>query len=375
MEFFHRFSSNSLAGSGSQLWFPSDPKEIHTGRIFYRITHGGTYHYSLLFSNILDSTFADGSVGHCNRILPGWEILSARLGKAKAGSVGLDFAEQAEFVNSLPFGFQPVTFDGKAQKTVAPGEFFATDPLPLTFESGEYLCLELTFRGTELPYHEETHLPVYRRTAEGWCYDKYVPFPSMIGCDRPVACRVGFIGDSITQGIGTPPNSYLGWNAQLAPLLPADTACWNLGLGYGRAADLASGGAWMYKALQNDVLFVCYGVNDLYQYTDATLLIRHLDTIVRYLRQANKTVLLQTIPPFDYPDDLIPLWEQVNHHIRTVLAPQVAGVFDVVPVLGQENAPHMAKYGGHPDAEGCHAWASALWDYLNSLPQRIFKTP
>ena len=372
MEFFRRFSSNSLAGSGSQLWFPSSPDEAHTGRIFYRITHGGTYNYSLLFSNILDSTFSDGSVGHCNRILPGWEILSARIGKAAAGSIGLDFTGHAASVNTLPTDFQPLTFDGKSYKTVAPGEFFATDALPLSFGSGDYLCLELTFRGSELPYHEETHLPVYRHTAEGWCYDKRVPFPSMIGCDRSVARRVGFIGDSITQGIGTPPNSYLGWNAQLAPMLPADTACWNLGLGYGRAADLASGGAWLYKALQNDVLFICYGVNDLYQYSNAQLLMRHLDTVVRYLRQANKTVILQTIPPFDYPEDLIPLWEQVNDYIRTVLASQVDGVFDVVPVLGQETAPHMAKYGGHPDADGCRAWAAALYTYVNTLPPKIF---
>ena len=372
MEFFDRFASNSLAGSGSQLWFASDPGEIHTGRIFYRVTHGGSSHYSLLFTNILDSTFADGSKGHCNRLLPGWEILSARAGKAPAGSIGLDFAEQAAAVNAQPADFQPLTFGGKPQKSVAPGEFFATDPLPLSFESGDYLCLELTFRGRELPYHEETHLPVYRRTAEGWCYDKRVPFPSMIGCDRSVVRRVGFIGDSITQGIGTPPNSYLSWNAQLTAMLPENIACWNLGLGYGRAADMASGGAWLYKALQNDVIFVCYGVNDLYQYGDADRLICHLDTIVRYLTEANKTVILQTIPPFDYPAHLIPLWERVNTHIRTVLADRVTGVFDVVPVLGRENAPHMAKYGGHPDAEGCRAWASALYTWLNTLPQKIF---
>ena len=184
--------------------------------------------------------------------------------------------------------------------------------------------------------------------------------------------RVGFIGDSITQGIGTPPNSYLGWNAQLTAVLPENIACWNLGLGYGRAADMASGGAWLYKALQNDVIFVCYGVNDLYQYGDADRLICHLDTIVRYLTEANKTVILQTIPPFDYPAHLVPLWERVNTHIRTVLADRVTGVFDVVPVLGCENAPHMAKYGGHPDAEGCRAWASALYAWLNTLPHKIF---
>ncbi len=368
MEFFTRFTSNSLAGSGNQHWFASDADRIYTGRIYYKITHSGTFPYSLLFSNIIDSTFADGSVSHCNRILPGWEILCAKLGKCAADSIGLDFADQAASVNAAAHSFRPVTFRGQTAKTVAPGEFFSTDPLEMTFESGEYLCLELTFRGHQLPYHEETLLPVYRKAEDAWIFDKRVPCPSMIGCARPVRRRVGFIGDSITQGIGAPPNSYLGWNAQLAEKLPADLACWNLGLGYGRAADLASGGAWLYKALQNDVLIVCYGVNDLFQYADAEVLIRHLDTIVRYLTQAGKTVFLQTIPPFDYPDPLIPLWKRVNDHIRTVLASQTAGVFDVVPHLGQPDAPHMAKYGGHPDTAGCTVWARALYSYLADQP-------
>lgn len=374
MDFFNEFTSNSMAGSGSQHWFAADPNTPFTGRLFYRITQGGRHPYSLLFQNIIDSTFADGSVSHCNRILPGWEILSAQVGRAKAGIIAPDFTDpgHASFLNSQVFDLQPLFFNGNREKTVAPGEFFSTDPVELTYEAGDYLCLELTVRGRELPYHEETHLPVYRLTENGWIYDKHIPFASMIGCARPIRQRIGFIGDSITQGIGTPPNAYLGWNAQLAAKLPRDLACWNLGLGYGRAADMASGGAWLYKALQNDILIVCYGVNDLYQYADAALLKQHLDTIVRYLTQAGKTVVLQTIPPFDYPDHLRPLWESVNDYIRTDLAQKVAGVFDVVTCLGQPQQPHMARYGGHPDAEGCTHWAAGLFDYLSGLPLNIF---
>ena len=93
MDFFRNFTSNTLAASGNQMWFSSDPQTEHTGRIFYRITHGGTFRYSLLFSNLLDSTYEDGSEGHCNQILPPWQLLSARLASCPAGSIGIDFME------------------------------------------------------------------------------------------------------------------------------------------------------------------------------------------------------------------------------------------------------------------------------------------
>jgi len=35
--------------------------------------------------------------------------------------------------------FKEVTFDGKSEKNVMPGEFFATDPIRLDFNKDEYL--------------------------------------------------------------------------------------------------------------------------------------------------------------------------------------------------------------------------------------------
>ena len=376
MNYFRDFSSNTLTSGGNQSWFAAEMQTPITGRVFYRITQGGTFRYSLLFSNIIDSTYEDGSESYCNRILPPWQLLDAKVGRCPADFFSLEFQtpELAASINAQASDFQPLTFGGSRSKDVAPGEFFSSDPLPLHFEKDEYLCLELTFRGTELPSHPESLLPVYRLTEDGWRYDVRMPLPGMIGCDRPVRRRIGFLGDSITAGCGTPMNGYMAWNAVLARKLPDDLAFWNLGLGYGRALDAASCGAWLYKALQNDVLFVCYGVNDLQRYGSAELLIHSLNTIVRYLTLAGKTVILQTIPPFIYPEEQIAPWNQVNDYIRTVLSKKVACVYDDSICLGDPQIPWQHRYGAHPDAEGCAIWGNALYDFLNRLPEEIKET-
>ena len=188
----------------------------------------------------------------------------------------------------------------------------------------------------------------------------------MIGCDRPVKTRIGYLGDSITQGIGPAWNSYLHWNALLSQKLGSHYAHWNLGLGYARADDMASGGAWMYKALHNDICFVCYGVNDLGHGFTAQQIIKNLDTIVNTLTTAGITVILQTVPPFDYKGDILTAWHEVNNHIRTNLAGSVAMVFDVVPILGDPEIPQHAVYGGHPDADGSKKWADALYEAIKA---------
>ena len=217
MEFFEHFTSNTLAGSGNQLTFATEPGQVRTSRIFYKITHGGSYRYSLLFSNMIDSTFADGSLCHKNHVCGSWRIHKASLGRL-TGDIPENFKEtlQAAPINARVIDLVPLSFGGHSEKAVAPGEFFASDPAVMTLDAGDYLCLEMSFSGQEIPYHEETLLPVFTKTADGWRYDNKMPFPGMIGCDRPVERRIGYLGDSITQGIGPAWNSYLHWNALLA---------------------------------------------------------------------------------------------------------------------------------------------------------------
>ena len=152
MRYFDTYTSNSIAGSSNQHIFRSEAEKIHRGRIYYKIFAGGTYHYSLLFSNIIDSTFADGSVSHCNLLCDEWEILEASLGVCKTASMAV--CEEPERVAAITFG-------GNSGKTVMPGEFFTTDPVEISAEKGDFLCMDITFRGTMMPYHEETMLPTF----------------------------------------------------------------------------------------------------------------------------------------------------------------------------------------------------------------------
>lgn len=371
MRFFEEFTSNTCAGSGNQFFFSMEKNEVRCGRVFYKIRTAGKFRYSLLFSNILDSTYADGTVGNCNLICSSWELLRARIGRCSS-------LEKASFMpdsdGTYPVtgleqvhGFVELTFDGHTGKSVAPGEFFASDPVELEFEAGEYLCLETTFRGSMIPYHEESIIPAFVQTAGGWQYCRQVPFAGMVGCDRPVKARIAYLGDSITQGIGTDIDSYAHWNAKLSEMAGPEYACWNLGIGFGRANDAASNGAWLYKAKQNDYVVVCFGVNDLSRKPEAQIK-QDLGLIVDKLHEAGAKVLLQTLPPFDYEGERIGLWQRINAYILTQLAQKADAVFDVVPILGNgPEHPEKAVYGGHPNGEGCSRWAEALYPVLRAL--------
>lgn len=355
---FEKYSSNTYAGSGNQLFFTSDEKEVHTGRVFYKISVGGKYNYSLLFSNIMDSTYSDGSVSHKNLICDSWVIHKARIGKSKDARV----CEKADFD---VYDFTDISFGGQKAKTVMPGEFFYSDAVQLEYEKGEYLCLEITFSGKMIPYHEETLLPVFIKNNDVWEYSKFMPFAGMVGCDRQVKGKIAYLGDSITQGIGAAPNSYAHWNAVLSEKLGDGYSYWNLGLGYGRANDAASDGAWLYKAKQNDIIFVCYGVNDINKGQSEQQIKNDLTYIVDTLKNAGKKVILQTVPPFDYREENIGKWERINSYILTELKSKADFVFDNTKILGKKEKPSDALYGGHPDEIGCKIWAEALFEELN----------
>ena len=368
MKYFEKYTSNTCAGSGNQLFFSLPEGKVRVGRVFYKIFCGGEYDYSILFSNIMDSTYANGARSHKNLICDSWNIHSAKIGKCKSFNSEKEFSKmtlsdsgEADVTVS---DLKEITFSGKHEKCVMPGEFFYSDPIRLSFEKNEYLCLEITFSGKMIPYHEESILPVFTNDGEGWKYCREMPFASMVGCDREVKTRIGYFGDSITQGIGVPYNSYLHWNAHLSEKIGEDFAFWNLGIGYGRASDAASDGAWLYKAKQNDVVFVCYGVNDIIQGEPEEQIKHDLRFIVEVLKNEGKTVILQTIPPFNYNEQKRVIWERLNEYIKTELKLKVDFLFDNTGILGEENAPHIAKFGGHPNAEGSEIWANAFFEEL-----------
>ena len=99
MKYFDTYVSNSVAGSANQLFFSAPQPRV--GRVFYKIACGGEFEYSLLFSNVIDSTYADGSRSGKNRICEEWTLHSARVGRLGKGAIPPKFTspEVAEAVN------------------------------------------------------------------------------------------------------------------------------------------------------------------------------------------------------------------------------------------------------------------------------------
>lgn len=370
MNYFKKFVSNTYAAAGNQHFFNMPENERKISRVFYKITCGGMYNYSLLFSNIIDSTFANGAISHKNLICNSWTIHSARVGICKNSAMKKDIKqdEVANEINSNVSFLADLTFASKPTKVVAPGEFFSSDEVLLSFGADDYLCLELEFSGKMLPYHEESLLPIYSKIGDTWVYDRKMPLASMIGCDRKVKAKIGYLGDSITQGCGTPYNEYKHWSAFAGQMLGCEYAHWNLGLGYGRANDIASDGAWLYKAKQNDIIILCCGVNDISQGFAEEQIKKDITTIVDTLKELGKTVILQTVPPYNFTEAKGEKWFAVNDYIKTELVNKVDYVFEVAPHLcvDAQNL-NMTRFNGHPNPEGCAVWAKQLYKKINKI--------
>lgn len=345
-EFYRTYTSDCTAGSANQVLTRFSLPETRTGRCYYRLSHGGK-RYSLLFSNCIDSTFSDGSISRANDIGGTWNILSMRVGLCRASG-------------EEPHIWHTCLFDGQLEKTVSGAAVFCCDPIPLSASAGDVLCYEITLSGACYPYHEEIVLPVTCLKEGKWIPDKKIPVPLMVGSDRDTALRVGFIGDSITQGCGTEMDSYTHWVAKIAEKLPSSVSVWDLGIGFARAYDAATDQGWLRRAKTCDVVHVCFGVNDLLRGRNAEEVIGDLHTIVCALNASGCRVILFTVPPFDMTGDAMRNWYAVNAAIRAGKVAEHCEVFDFAAVLGQK-APyeHLSVYGGHPNAEGCVTAAEA----------------
>ncbi len=336
-----KFSSNTLAPSSNQSWFQGDGK-THKGRVFYKIFAGGKYNYTFMFTNTIDSTFSDGSYSQANVICDEWDIVTLGIYITK------DVTNSLKNENKIL-----LTFNEKKEKTVIPGEIFYTDKIELECNKGDYICLEIEFKGNgKIPYMEEMMIPSYICENGEWIDSKQTPLCASILCDRNVEKKIGFFGDSITEGIGVAKNSYTWWCSQIANIVGEKYSYWDIGIGFGRAQDGASKGSWLNKAKMLDTITVCFGVNDICQGFSEEAVNNSLYTIITELKNAGKRVILFTIPPFDYDENKKKIWQNVNNYIKTELS-RLVETYDVVPIWGCE-APdeHKAKYGGHPNEEG-----------------------
>lgn len=342
-EFYQNYTSACTAGCGNQLLTRLEAPVTKTGRCWFRLRCGGE-NYALLFSNQIDSTYDDGSISRANDVGGDWTIESMRVGRCSA------WGEE-------PADWHAVTFSGCEKKQVSGKAPFVTDTICLGAKAGEWLCYEITLTGSCYPYHEEAVLKMQP--------DKQMPLPLMIGCDRKVTEKIGFLGDSITQGCGTEDDSYSHWVAKIAENLPESCSVWDLGIGYARACDASTDGGWLQRAKQCDTVHVCFGVNDVLRNRKAEDILTDLEKIVSKLKAAGCRVILLTLPPFDLEGEQRLQWEKANNAIRSSLRKTADGLFDIAAVLGQP-APkeNLCVYGGHPDAAGCKAVADA---YLSQM--------
>ncbi len=401
------YTSNTTAGCANQHYFESDGSR-RVGRAYFRIFAGGEYNYSLLFSGILDGSYR--RLSFHDEPCSDWIIHSAKVGRLKAFPEGVAPESITENAALSPEWLAPLTFDGKRSRE-ADAALFYSDPVRLAFNKDEYLCLELEYSGKRIPCHPEVTIPIYnlvknkaslpnyaekaaqaRAFAVGsiteslgdtvseqtenaapnedasWEYTVNMPLPCMIGCDRPVKERIAYLGDSITQGADLPVGSYDHWASRLAERLGAEFSHWNLGIGLGKASDVAQGGVWYQKAASQDTVFVCYGVNDINSDYEADYIKICLYAILKNLKSLGKKVVLQTVPPFNYPEPRRTVWHEVNRYIKEELSKIADRVFDPNYILSlSPDEPHITRFGGHPSPEGCALWAEALYSAISDL--------
>ncbi len=352
---FKGYVSNTLAAYCAQnVYTPGDPEKLCVGRVFYRLFAGGEYKYRLYFGNLIDSTFGLGEYSHPNDVCDSWQIESAKVAVCPPDT---------DIANVTFERMQALSFDGRTEKTVMPGEIFRCDELVLKAEKNDYLCLEIAFRGTRIPYLAESHatIPTFRLEENGWRANGETPGAFLVGCDRRVKKHVAFLGDSITMGCGTPQNKYLYWVARVGEMLGEEYACWNLGIGFARCSDAATDGAWLYKAKQADLVHVCLGTNDLLWNNDKEKVVEDLHRVVDKLREAKCEVGLFTAPPFDYRGETAEIWRRVNERICKEFPEKTKYIFDLGPILSKP-APEdgVGKYKAHPNAEGCQVIAESF---------------
>jgi hypothetical protein len=350
MSEFKNYVSNTFVGTSNNYILKWDKEKTITGRMYFKVCEHGEFDYKFLFSNTVDSTFADGSVSVANMLGGKWTILSAF-----AGDGGEKISEFDQAILS------PVLFSQNIEKDVLPGELFWSDEIKLSISKGHYLVFQWTIVGNNMPYTPDKIVPSFIKENDNFIECVDFPQPHLVACNRKVNKRISFFGDSITQGLATRNDYYEFWVAEIGKKLGNEFSVWNLGLGYGRAQDAASDGVWLSKAKEMDLVSVCFGVNDILKGRTKEQICDDLLHIVLELKNSGCGVGIFTIPPFDWEGENEKTWRFVNQYILDELSEYTDYLFDTVKVLGElPPNDNKAKYGGHPDGNGGMALSNSF---------------
>lgn len=360
---FEIYQSNSITptGTNSMLKSSNGKAVTHTFRGLFKIQEYGELEYKLYFSNNVDSTYGSGSNSYRNMPTKSYKIISAKAGTMTSLKGMGDISNPVE-----------ITFGGSNTKDVASKECYWSDAFILTVEEGEFFVFEWTVEYTEIPstMSEGVITILGPNAAFGnkiMAIDQ-APMPALVGADRGNSLRVAFIGDSITMGIGAGSKNYKGWVAQLTEKLGTTVSAWNLAVGYARGDDAANSPAWLEKAKNNDVIVICFGVNDInsgpYNFSgqrNDVQIKNDIANIAKICADAGAEVIICTTPPYTYANsEKVGVWRALVNQLKSLAETEGYKLFDFAAVVGTEADPSIPAYGGHPNAEGCRKVAEAF---------------
>lgn len=360
---FELYQSNSITPSSANYALKStDGKPVRqTFRGVYKIQEFGTLEYKFYFSNNVDSTFSNGSHSYRNMPTESYKIISASVGTYKT-SQGQGTVKD----------FKTLTFDGKTERDVAAGETFWSDAITLTVPNGYYLIFEWTVEYTVIAAtnSENASCFLYDYSSGKITLTQSAPMPALIGAKRDNALRVGFIGDSITMGIGTGAGTHRFWAAKITEKAGTDISFWNLGVGFARANDAVNSPSWLEKAKNNDVIVICFGVNDIEggaynisRQRTAQQVADDINTIAATCKEAGCEVIIFSTPPFTYSSSAkVKIWQELTLKLKELAEDKGYDFFDFASYLGKADDPSTPAYGGHPNAQGCEIVANAFME-------------
>ena len=323
-------------------------------------------------------TDADASAGFTDTTLRYALHLSAGTGAGVRLRFANPFGATAVVVGPVAANGTPVLFGGEKEILLAAGATVVSDPVQMVMPDGGELVVSMYLPGPTGPlsFHRNVH-------ATGSIGNRPTTSVFLLnGVDVPAAGRrvIAMLGDSITEGVGTPDNANLRWPDQYAARFRRRPAVANLGISGNRVLlDDARFGPSGQSRFDRDVLglpslrtlVVFLGINDIQQppsQTDPARILQAYDQLVRRAHDHDLEVIGATIGPFKgwirYTDALDEVRSDVNAVLRQGRV--FDRLLDVDAALRDPADPARLRPGFnsgdglHPNAAGAKAIALAL---------------
>ncbi|NIK56395.1 GDSL-type esterase/lipase family protein [Kribbella shirazensis] len=273
---------------------------------------------------------------------------------------------------------KPVLFGGEKDVVLAAGATIVSDPVYVAVPDGGDLVVSMYLPGPTGPisFHRNVHATGYIGNRP----TNSVFLLNGVDVEAPGRSVIAVLGDSITEGVGTPDNANLRWPDQYAARFRRRPAIANLGISGNRVllTDARFGPSGQSRfdrdvlSLPNvHTLVLFLGINDIQQppsQTDPERLLQGYDQLVRRAHDHDLEVVGATIGPFKgwirYTDEL----DQVRNDVNAVL--RQGHVFDRLldvdaalrdPADQARLRPGFDSGDGlHPNQAGAKAIALAL---------------